>query len=284
LGDALKEILCIPYAVAQKYNNNSEWKHPLKITTKIISTQQTFLVSLAIDRINQTIHTEIEELKGREEAESNFTEIEVRLPIIEDILDLNKMRRFLVDYATINMHIGFTFNLPSSSSSESNGQENTLNFSQIQSINTKWTNISSIYYYSLSEFRNFIFGLDKSNDEAPIYNILQRTFREVSNIKKVKLTELSVGQLKKAPQHIEQIYLQLRNTMKPPSNLSLPFNTNRKIRMEALKKRLEQRPSFRVSDIKYKSQFGYHKSDSVEFPFFFEIAVVSSNSVPYYLD
>ncbi len=108
-------------------------------------------------------------------------------------------------------------------------------------------------------------------------------------MKKAGLTTMSVGQLKQSPYYIDLLYKQLRNTMKPissASNLSLPFNTNKKIRMEAIKKRLEQRPSFRVSDIKYKSQYGYYKSENngLEFPYFFEIAVVSSNSIPYYLD
>jgi hypothetical protein len=286
LGDAFKEILCIPYALALR--NNTYWKQPLIMTTVTNNTQRTFLVRLRIDRVNQTIHTEVDELKLREyEEEVNFTEIEVRLPIIEDILELDKLSSFLIDYATINTHVDFIFNLPASS--ESNLKQDTINFPKVQPINTKWTNISSIYYYSLSEFQSFIFGLDNDSDDLPIYNVLQKTFREASNMKKAGLTTMSVGQLKQSPYYIDLLYKQLRNTMKPissASNLSLPFNTNKKIRMEAIKKRLEQRPSFRVSDIKYKSQYGYYKSENngLEFPYFFEIAVVSSNSIPYYLD
>jgi hypothetical protein len=259
LGDAFKEILCVPYALARKYG--IDWKQPLTITTAIDSTQYTFSVSLLIDRIDQTIHTAIEELKREGETESNFTEIEVRLPVIEDMLHLDKLKNFLIDYATVNTHIDFTFNLPISSDTN---LRQTLNFPQIQHINTKWINLSSIYYYSLSEFQNFIFGLDKSNDNTQIYNIVQKTFREGSNMKKTELVEMSVGQLKQTPHYIDQLYFELRNTMKPissPSNLSLPFETNKKVRMEAIKKRLEQRPSFSVSNIKYKSQFGYHKSN-----------------------
>jgi hypothetical protein len=181
LGDAFKEILCVPYALARKYG--IDWKQPLTITTAMDKVLlQTFVVSLTVDRIKQTIHTEIQELKGKEEAESNFTEIEVRLPVIEDVLDLDRLNNFLINYTTINTHIDFTFNLPASS--ETN-QQQILNFPQIQPINTKWTNLGSIYYYSLSEFQNFIFGLDKSIDDLPIYNILQKTFREGSNMKRL---------------------------------------------------------------------------------------------------
>jgi hypothetical protein len=230
LGDAFKEILCVPYALARKYG--IDWKQPLTITTAIDSTQYTFSVSLLIDRIDQTIHTAIEELKREGETESNFTEIEVRLPVIEDMLHLDKLKNFLIDYATVNTHIDFTFNLPISSDTN---LRQTLNFPQIQHINTKWINLSSIYYYSLSEFQNFIFGLDKSNDNTQIYNIVQKTFREGSNMKKTELVEMSVGQLKQTPHYIDQLYFELRNTMKPissPSNLSLPFETNKKVRIE----------------------------------------------------
>ena len=69
-------------------DNNIEWKQPLTITTAIDNIPvQTFLVSLKVDRISQTINTKIEELK-KEEPESNFTEIEVRLPVVDDILSL----------------------------------------------------------------------------------------------------------------------------------------------------------------------------------------------------
>jgi hypothetical protein len=207
LGDAFKEILCIPYALAQKHKSNIEWSQPLIIATKIDNTQQTFLVSLKIDRTNQILCTEIEELNGKdEEAESNFTEIEVRLPIIEDTLDLDRLSSFLIDYATINTHVSFTFSIPaSSSSSESKPhQQNTLSFPKIQLINTGWTNISSIYYYSISEFQNFIFGLE--NNDLIVYNTLQKTFREGSNMKKTSLTTITVGQLKQSSGHINELY------------------------------------------------------------------------------
>jgi hypothetical protein len=75
------------------------------------------------------------------------------------------------------------------------------------------------------------------------------------------------------------------SSISSPSNLPLPFNTNKKQRMEALKKRLEQRPPFfKVSNMKYKSKYGCYKLNGIEFPFFFEIAVVYSNYIRYNLD
>ena len=96
---------------------------------------------------------------------------------------------------------------------------------------------------------------------------------------------MTLGQLKRSPNHIELLYTQLLSIMNPPLNLSLPFDAYRKFRMEALIKRLEQRePSFKVSDMKYESKYGYYKSNGIEYPFFFEIGVVQSSKIPYYLD
>ena len=90
LGDAFKEILCIPYALAreqqQGQQDSMEWNEPLIITTRVNRIQQTFLVYLVIDRINQTISSEIEvvaESKSEKQEESNFTRIEIRLPLIQ---------------------------------------------------------------------------------------------------------------------------------------------------------------------------------------------------------
>ena len=83
---------------------------------------------------------------------TRLSEIEVHLPISVEGLDLLALRNFLIDYTTFNTHIGFTFRIKDTS-------EEILNSPQLQSINAKWTNLTSIYYYSLVEFENFIFGL-----------------------------------------------------------------------------------------------------------------------------
>ena len=54
LGDALKEIICIPYAIAKEYYN-IEWNEPLIIS----SGKQRFSIILIVDRINQKIEPSI---------------------------------------------------------------------------------------------------------------------------------------------------------------------------------------------------------------------------------
>jgi hypothetical protein len=226
-------------------------------------------------RVNQTIHAKIKEERQRQLA-TKFAEIEVRLPIPRDNLDFTRLRSFLIEYTTFNTHIGFTFRIKDISN-------HTLNFPRVQPIVTKWTNQTSIYYYTLSEFENFIFGLE--NADASSYDVIKKIFREGSNIKKEKVAQMTVGQLKQSPLHINKLYNDLRNTMKPlatPSKLSLPFDVNKKVRIEAIKKRLQQQNRLSESSkIKYNSKFGiYHSSTTgIRFPFLYEIAVIQSDKL-----
>lgn len=260
----------MPYALA-KEEQNIEWNEPLIIR----SHQTSFLVRLIVDRFNQTIHAKIEEERQRQLA-TKFAEIEVRLPIPRDNLDFTRLRYFLIDYTTFNTHIGFTFRIKDTTNY-------TLNFPQVQPIITKWTNQTSIYYCTLSEFENFIFGLENNN--ASSYDVIKKTFREGSNIKKEKVAQMTIGQLKRSPLHINKLYNDLRNTMKPlatPSKLSLPFDVNKKVRMDAIKKRLQQQNRLSESSkIKYNSKFGsYHSSTTgISFPFLYEIAVIQSDNL-----
>jgi hypothetical protein len=270
LGDAFKAILCMPYVLA-KEEQNIEWNEPL-----IFRSQQTlFLVRLIVDRVNQTIHAKIKEEPQRQEA-TKFAEIEVRLPIPMDNLDFTRLRNFLIDYTTFNTHIGFTFRIKDISNY-------TLNFPQLQPIITKWTNQTSIYYYTLSEFENLIFGLE--NNDASSYDVIKKIFREGSNIKKEKVAQMTVGQLKQSPPHINKLYNDLRNTMKPlatTSKLSLPFDVNKKVRMDAIRKRLQQQNRLSESSkIKYNSKFGFYHSSTpgIRFPFLYEIAVIHSDKL-----
>src|SRR5207248_519081 len=124
----------------------------------------------------------------------------------------------------------------SGSSDQTNKDDDniTLRFPQVQPINTKWSPISSIYYYSLSEFQDFILGLD--NNDLQIYNVIQKSFREGSNMKKEPEFEaMTVGKLKQNTQFIKELYNKLRDTMKPlstPSSLSLHLIPQRKLELK----------------------------------------------------
>ena len=95
-------------------------------------------------------------------------------------------------------------------------------------------------------------------------------------MRKTELTEMTVGQLKHSPTHIDRLYDELRKSMSAPTSLALPFDITKKdARAQALKQRVEQRYGH-FSEMKYRSASGtYVESggDQSQFPFFFEIAI-----------
>ena len=230
LGDALKEVLCIPHVLAHD-NEINNWDYPLKI----YAAQKVFQVYLAIDRINQLVHARIDD-----DAEVTYyddTKIEVTLPVVDgqnkDDL-ITRLSNYLCNYAIFATHIGFSFE------DESNQEEIFIEFPQLQTINPKWKNHSSIHYYKRKQFHDFILGLE--NNDWQVYSVLYKTFREASNMPKTELTQMTIGQLKHSPAHIDRLYDELRNSMSAPTALTLPFDVTKKgARAQALKQRVEQR-------------------------------------------
>jgi DNA topoisomerase VI subunit B len=79
LGDALKEVICIPYAIAKEYYN-IEWDRPVVITTG----NEKYSISLKIDRINQKIDAKIiQQQSDSETGNKTYTEFEIHLPLID---------------------------------------------------------------------------------------------------------------------------------------------------------------------------------------------------------
>ncbi len=156
LGDALKYILGMPYALAKELHVTIK-EAPLTIRTN----QQVFSVKLNVDKGN---------VKEAKQEHSDWTEVEVRLPIVDEFLDYNKIKLFLAEYVLFSTHISFKFNV---------GDE-TLHFSQTQPANKKWVNNTSCHYYSQTEFEYFIDKFD--DDNADVYTVMQRLFREGSSM------------------------------------------------------------------------------------------------------
>ena len=267
LGDALKEVLCIPHVLAHD-NEINNWNYPLKI----YSAQKLFQIHLAIDRINQLVHSRIYE--AHDDAEVTHydnTKIEVTLPVVDgqnkDDL-VTGLSNYLCNYAIFATHIGFSF--------EDESDQEIIEFPCLQTINPKWKNHSSIHYYKRNQFHDFILGLE--NNDSIIYSVLYKTFREASNMPKTEFTQMTVGRLKHSPTYIDRLYDELRNSMGAATALTLPFDVTKKgVRAQALKQRVGQRYGH-FSEMKYRSALGYCSEsttggDQSQFPFFFEIAI-----------
>ena len=256
LGDALKYILGMPYALAKELHVTIK-EAPLTIRTN----QQVFSVKLNVDKGN---------VKEAKQEHSDWTEVEVRLPIVDEFLDYNKIKLFLAEYVLFSTHISFKFNV---------GDE-TLHFSQTQPANKKWVNNTSCHYYSQTEFEYFIDKFD--DDNADVYTVMQRLFREGSSMKKAGFENMKMGELKRSSKLKKKLFLKMRGAIPiAPQKLSLPFDVSYKVRQDALKHRLAQRRIF-VSSMKYKSKYGNYYSndnDRIGFQFFVEVAVFHSNYV-----
>jgi hypothetical protein len=147
-----------------------------------------------------------------------------------------------------------------------------VEFPQLQKINPRWKNHTSIHYYNKKEFHEFILGLD--NNDSIVYDVLYNTFREGSNMHKSKVSQMAVGQLKHSPVEIDRLYDELKNSMSPPATLALPFDITKKVRAKALQQRVLARYG-PFNETKYRSITGLYSDggDSVQIPFYFEIAI-----------
>jgi hypothetical protein len=89
-----------------------------------------------------------------------------------------------------------------------------------------------------------------------------------------EITQMTVGQLKGSTTHIDRLYDELRNSMSPPSTLSLPFDVTKKVREKALKQRvLDSYGPFK--EMKYKSITGFY-SDADDTQFHFTLRLLYS--------
>jgi len=273
LGDALKEVLCIPYALAREEGGGiADWDEPLIIRSK----GKTFHVYLIVNRVKQTFRSKVIEVNNGNggscsNSSSNDTEVEVHIPIFASTLNYYSLFHYLTEYALFNTHIEFSL------LDDDYGRRERL--PQGQSINMKWKNQTNIGCYSREEFHDLILGLE--NNEQQIYSVIDKIpFREVSNLKKVPATLVTVGEIKHSSERIDELYDLLRSSMPPASSLALPFDATKRTREKALKERLERVFGY-ISDMKYKSTFGLckHGNDDVRFPFFFEIAIAKINSL-----
>jgi hypothetical protein len=206
------------------------------------------------------------------------TEIEVRLPLFDD--NINTLLVYLYQYFEFVTHVDFTLEYIN----EDNGKRHFIRAPHTQLIEKSWKSHTSVYYYTFAQFRDFILELDDNGQI--IYDVLYKVFREGSNMPKTSLTQMSVAQIKPSEGYMAEIYQLLRDSMDPPSILSLPFNVKSKtIRTQALTQRVAMLRG-KVSNIKYKSDFGVveitngngngngNRGTKVQIPFFFEIVVI----------
>lgn len=288
LGDALKAILCIPYAIAvNNYNKNKiyqTWNYPLEIN--VSNDNRSIKISIDnIDKVRRKENLDIDKKYSRFQNISDyedindynhFTEIVVYLPKIA--VDYYKIDSLLKKYAILNTHINFKFKLPFRNESDF--------YLATQRIKNNWRNKESIYSYTLSELDDYIQSTDKSHDNQNVYdNFLYTNFREGTNLSKKDdkiLKNLTFADLKYDVSKIEYIMQKMKDAMRPIKKqssslikLDLPFDTES--REQALKRRLED--VYLTEDFIYRRFDNEYYEDSnpdIQFPYKLEVIIAKS--------
>ena len=149
-------------------------------------------------------------------------------------------------------------------------------------IDDKWSNSDYIRSYTPAEFTNRITNVhDRQKGSTTLYDILL-TFKGGNNIKKTGKTDISIAELLALDRdsiydRIEKLF---KNLIKipvtaTPKELSLPYTTNRKNRVAALRARIgtiydidkSKEPSYRL-------ERGYYDNGIVQYPYAFEVVAI----------
>jgi hypothetical protein len=320
LGDALKQVLSLGYVLIHlNEDGNSfvdqQWNYPLIIRHN----GQEQKVYLRVDKANQTGNVTIE--NSSEKLAYTDTEIEIVLPSdVNLFMPKSDIIKFCKEYPIFTTDISFEFRISDESKEpqeydqeyETVSVEETLykvlssgppkaitriDFSAIHPISKEhWTNSNCVNAYRPEEFVNRLINVHSKN-EVTVYDVL-RTYREGSNMKKTHETSISIAELMLDPdkdRKIEKWYKQLKKTLPPIGELSLPYTTTNKERANSLLSRVAQlfpidneiKPAYKVirgiyNDNNWRKVWvdggkGYREEKGrgiIQFPFVFEILAV----------
>ena len=262
LGDAMKQILALAYFLIHSKDDgtaftNEQWNKPLIIRCNGKETH----VRVIVDKSKQTANLDIKEV---ELVGHTDTEIEVFLPLLED-LDINRIEKFCRTYPLLTTDVSFKFRIVDNSADtplEEELQEEAvdsptarkklqerlvqvlssparkaiikLEYPALHPISTNWNNVSSIHSLLPDEFVTSITSVYDQESTA-LYDVLHKS-REGSNMKKTDENQISIAEFvsnSDYPKKLEEFYRELKGTLGPPKELSLPY-TNNKERKNAL--------------------------------------------------
>jgi hypothetical protein len=312
LGDAMKQVLALPYVLIHAHDDgttfaNRQWEHPLIIR----SNKKEFHVPLYVDLANQIIQFKpIKEFDSK--ISSTDTAIEVTLPIIDEVrdhLNIHAIEQFCREYPIFTTDISFRFKLVDNSSDKSHVDVDIedkisdldkkewvsevakaitaparkaaiiIEYPALHPIAERWNNKASVHSYKPGEFTTFIESVfDKA--DVPVYERINQ-LTEGTNMKKIPDLEISIADLiadGNKVKKVEKLFWQLRSVLSPPGKLSLPYATGEK-RKAALVKRIARLHDGRL-DTKaavYKSVDGFYKDDIVAYPYVLEIIAIPYN-------
>src|SRR5215469_12783774 len=250
LGDALKQILALPYVLIHSSDDgtaftNDQWNKLLIIRCN----RKESHVRIIVDKAKQMYTLDIKEIKLLGDTD---TEIEVFLPLILD-LDIHDIENFCRIYPLLTTDISFESHLLDKSTKPGAQEEvqyhhvnHRLEEKPIQAspttrkaainvvyhalhpISTKWNNKCSIHSLMPEEFVTRVTGV-YDQKSLTLYDALQ-VLREGNNIKKTDENQISIAKFLLNPDYpkkLEEEFWRLKRSLDQPKELSLPYSDNR---------------------------------------------------------
>jgi hypothetical protein len=319
LGDALKQIGILGYVLLHVGDDGNtfgdkQWEYPLIIRHN----KKELKIDIRFHKARQQY--EIHFNPSPEKLSHSDTEIELALPIIEEVrdsLDRRYIEKFCRKYAILTTDISFKFrilvddnNVPPQeeitaadaktvnkrlSNFRSAALLEVLSKTQPKAIlnidipalhpiatEDKWSNADYIRSYTPAEFTNRITNVhDRQKESTTLYDILL-TFKGGNNIKKTSKTDISIAELLALDRdsiydRIEKLFKNLikLSATATPRELSLPYATNRKSRVAALRERIDTIYDIDKSkEPSYRLERGYYDNDTVQYPYAFEVIAI----------
>jgi hypothetical protein len=309
LGDAMKQILALPYVLIHTKDDGTafidkQWGHTLIIRCN----KKEHHIFFHVNKASQQIKAELTPIDNGKELSFTGTEIEYTFPIIDEVnLDIQELAQFCREYPIFTTDISFRFKLVDNSPLQQpeekfsdNPQVRASNqdiekavaetlksgapraaikieYPALHPISTKWRNIGSIHTYMPTEFKTFIESVyDKENTSV---DDRLRQLVEGTQMKKSADNEISIAQLLSDPnkdKKIERLFFGLKATLGAPEKLSLPYPTNNNERKEALVKRIARLYENKLDTKKavYKAVHGQYKDEKITIPHLFEIIAI----------
>jgi hypothetical protein len=254
LGDAMKRIAAFGHVFAQADNQGidskgKDWNEPIIYKANGLLEHK---VWVRVDSLEQEVKADIQTTTKKHRSDNTETTIESTIPLIAQVKNdryfLGKLAEYCCKRVAFITDISFDIEI---TDSRFEGAW-TLQTNALHSINAKWNNLSSVYYYTPKQFADrFRDVFDKQ--KTSVYQVL-KTFRETTQISRVKFlseldldVDLSIEQFLQKygadyDKKTDHLYYYLRDALPPATELSLPYyappEISRQMRTETLAQRI----------------------------------------------
>jgi hypothetical protein len=155
LGDALKEILTMAYALTNSRDETGTGEDKQWNGVLVIRHNKTeFKLGICVDRKNERI-IPVFSPEITDDPIDGYTEIEFTMPIIFESINMRSIIQFCKKYTLTPTHIGFDFNFLDNDT----GWSGRFTTPVTHVISSNFRNPRSVYCHDLRDFQNFTYSI-----------------------------------------------------------------------------------------------------------------------------